>query len=93
MKNCIWKFPLKIEQEQTIQMPTTSKILDVQFQNGELVMWAVVFPDNAKIGTKIFIHPTGHPVPDMHQKEYIGTVQTPIGEWGITVWHVFIGHA
>lgn len=64
----IWKFPIKIKDEQTIEMPGGSKILCVQTQGREQVvhpgetmsppvcLWAVVDPKAASYPVKVFVH-------------------------------------
>lgn len=100
MATTIWKFPLEIVDEQTIEMPAGSKILCVDTQGRDQIaegggmagaaafMWAVVDPKAKKNPLKVFIHGTGNPFEDLHRKEYIGTFQQ---HGGALVWHVFIG--
>jgi hypothetical protein len=81
----IWKFPLQIEHEQCLMMPTNPEYLSAQFQNGQLCVWAMIEPDNLKRQYKFFIVGTGHKVPD-NVGAYIGTVQQLPHN---LVWHVF----
>ena len=83
----IWKFALKTLDQQYIPMPVLSYPLSVQIQHGELVMWAVVEPDDIGAQMKVLIVGTGHPMPaGAFASNYIGTVQD-----GGLVWHVFNG--
>lgn len=92
----IFKYELEITDEQTIDMPSLSRILSVQEQNGKLCLWAVVEEKNAIKPRKIIICGTGNPLPDGlrefsydapsgYTTEFIGTVQMSYG----LVWHVF----
>lgn len=97
----IWKFPLEIKEEQTIEMPGGSKILCVQTQKvsgfihgseprgpeDKLFLWAVVDPKAALVPFEIHIYGTGKPCLGIYRKKYLGTVQTASGA---VVWHVFI---
>lgn len=94
----IWKFPIEIKDEQTIEMPGGSKILCVNTQGPELVnhhqenipaqafLWAVVDPKAAIHPVQIYIYGTGNPAPNLYKASYIGTFQQ-FG--GALVWHVF----
>ena len=80
----IWKFPIKVTDEQHISIPKYPEFLSVQFQGDELCIWAVVEPENEKKKHRIRVVGTGHPLPE--GCIYIGTVQDrPY------VWHVFEG--
>jgi hypothetical protein len=83
----IWKFPLRLVDEQHIEIPMKPEFLSVQYQGNQLVLWAMVEPENAKRLHRILILGTGNPMPDDFGY-YIGTVQQP----GVPlVWHVFEG--
>lgn len=78
----IYKYP--IDDGVIVEAPIES-ILDVQFQNGELVTWATINDrqPNRKILFKIF--GTGWEFPDDFEfGTYLKTVQD--GPW---VWHIF----
>lgn len=83
----IWKYPLEITDEQTIELPQRSEILSVQMQNGVPTIWALVDPKapGPKVKQKIGIFGTGNPIDGVLFKQaFIGTVQQ-----GSLVWHVF----
>ena len=83
----IWKYPLEVMGEQDIEMPS-GRILSVQNQGGQLVLWAAVDPDAEPHKVKIVIKGTGHPFEWDHEEgtlSYFTSVQQ--GEF---VWHVFI---
>lgn len=80
----IHKFPLKITDLQSVTMPKGALILDAQFQNGTLCLWAEVDPNETFRPARRFeIIGTGNPIPD-GSRIHIATVQ----EAGF-VWHVF----
>lgn len=84
MTKTIWKFPLEIAGEQSVQMPAGAKILDVQMQDGKLMLWALVDPNAPKEPREILIHGTGHPVENVGG--HIGTFQM---YGGTLVFHAF----
>jgi hypothetical protein len=81
----IFKYPLKITDQQTILMPAGARILSAQYQGAELVLWALVNPDGAPIRRYIWIIGTGNPMPSK-LLNHIDTVQMPSHP---IVWHVF----
>ena len=82
----IWKYPLDITDEQTIEIPRTHKFLTVQTQDGQICLWALVNEDEPTIEKRIAVYGTGHPIP-VHCGHYLGTAQTAEG---LFVWHVFV---
>lgn len=82
----IWKFPLKAQDVQSIEMPAGATILTVQTQGGQPCLWAKV--DAAKPKTKRVFETfgTGHPIPETHERAYLGTYQL-VG--GALVFHVY----
>ena len=84
----IWKFELKKERTQLIKMPLKSEIMDIQFQNNNLVMWALVDPESEPIEVKINMYGTGWEIHNTTIKdEYLATVQN-----GDLVWHFFMNY-
>ncbi len=86
MTQCIWKFELKITEEQEISMPMYAEILCVQCQNEVGCLWAMVNPQNEKENRIIIIRGTGHMFEKDPLKKYIGTFHI---SKGALVWHVF----
>lgn len=81
----VWKYGIRLG-EQTIEMPAGAKILDVQIQQGQLVMWALVDPlTDEREAVSIFVIGTGHEIYAYNFK-HVATVQTLDGA---LVWHVF----
>ena len=81
----IWKCTLSVEVEQTIEIPHGAKILDVQIQNDQPQLWALVDESAYKDRIKIGIYGTGAPIPD-EPGEYISTFQVYNGA---LVFHAF----
>lgn len=80
----IWKFPLEIEDTQTLKMPIGSKILCVQVQKDTVCLWAVVNDSLPKEQRTICMCGTGNPIGET--ENYIGTFQLHEGN---LVFHVF----
>lgn len=81
MKRTILKYEIKIKNEFYIEMPHAAKILDVQMQNGEPHIWALVTTGN-KTSTRYFrFFGTGEPFDISPNDRYVGTIQTPGFEW------------
>lgn len=84
----IWKFELTKERTQLVKMPEKSEIMDIQMQNGNLVMWALVEPESKNIDVKINMYGTGWEINNNTTKdEYLATVQD-----GGFVWHFFMNY-
>lgn len=81
----IWKYPLSVEDKQTIEMPSGARILCVQMQHHIPCLWVVVDTE-AKTEKRCFvIIGTGYERNKI-PLDYIGTVQD-LG--GFLVLHVF----
>ena len=82
----IWKFPLDLDVRQVVKMPKGAKTLDIQMQNGQFCLWALVDTAAEKVDVVICVHGTGHDVQDadMEKQIYLSTVQR-----GRYVWHFF----
>jgi len=85
-----WKFPLGIEDRQTVKMPKGAYVLpSAQTQFDRLTVWAIV-DDKAPMEDREFrIAGTGHPLDDLNPADwkFLGTVQMMDG--GL-IWHVFV---
>jgi hypothetical protein len=86
MTRTIWKYPLKITDEQTIDIPEYGEILSVQVQNSDPCIWVLVNPTEETEPRVFEIFGTGHPLEvDLAvSREFIGTFQQHGG-----VWHLF----
>jgi hypothetical protein len=71
----IYKYPLRIADEQAVPMPAGARILSVQDQDGQLCVWALVDADvHADTRTPMprrtfYIVGTGHPLPEALRKQ------------------------
>jgi hypothetical protein len=86
MENKIFKYVLKVQDEQAIKMPIGAVVLSVQFQRGVLSMWAIVNPNNEDELRCFEVYGTGADFPSlgMAERKHLATVQE-----GPFVWHVF----
>ena len=83
----IYKYPLDATSfEQTVQLPWDAEILDVQMQNGNLFLWAVVDLAKDNLVRHFRVFGTGWELPYRFSQRYkhLKTVQD-----GLFVWHVF----
>lgn len=80
----IFKYPLKIVDEQEIYIHEHAKILTIQVQDNIPCIWARINPNGSLIKRKIAIHGTGHECPYYRDDQYIGTFQ-----YGPLVFHAF----
>jgi hypothetical protein len=81
----VYKYPLKLVETQTIEMPRQCAMLTVQIQAGEICLWAEVVLDGKVEARTIRLVGTGNPMPEgTVYLAYIGTVQMlPY------VWHIY----
>ena len=89
----IWRFVLRIDDEQTLQMPMGAQILSVAKKDGELSLWARVQTNRTKEDRTILMRGTGHPYPT-DPCRFLGTIvdTREIEGAGISktfVWHLF----
>jgi hypothetical protein len=84
----IWKYPLVVVDEQTVQMPAMATMLCVQLQQESPCLWALVDEINPKTQRRILIRGTGHDASGIVGYRYIGTFQMLEGR---LVFHVFDG--
>ena len=82
----IYKYPMVITDKQTILMPKDAVILDIQIQDQQLVLWAIVNPGNEIEIRHFNIYGTGHEIDSEVSKQYIGTYKLFNGD---LVFHVF----
>lgn len=69
----IYKYVLKLEDEQTIRMPNGAQILYVAIQHASVTMWVRIDTDNEPRNYRIFCRGTGHPFSG-DEGRHIGTV-------------------
>jgi hypothetical protein len=82
----IYKYPLKLVDEQLVEMPFDAQMLSAQMQGPTLCLWALVNQNNSTDDYRVFVVGTGNPFPENCSKDnYVGTTQH-----GPLVWHVFV---
>lgn len=87
----IWKYQLKVTEEQEISLPIGAQILTVQELVGIPCIWVLVDPlETMKEIKTIRIVGTGHPADDVTREQYLGTVQICSISGHHLVWHVFV---
>lgn len=87
MKQTVYKYPVPVEDEFTLEMPCGSHILCVQTQRDEAQIWAIVEPAAEPEERRFALRGTGHPVDDgLAGSNYIGTFQL---DGGTLVFHLF----
>jgi hypothetical protein len=83
----IWKYPIEINDIQTISLPVGAEILCVQTQNDRPYIWALVDSEAETESCQFLLCGTGERIPaNLDHLEYIGTFQQ-MG--GLFVWHLF----
>jgi hypothetical protein len=83
----IWKFPLRVTDMNSVDMPLGAEILCVQAQREAPTLWALCDPAAPKRTRYFVIYGTGHPVDASDSAaNYVGTIQQYDGA---LVWHVF----
>jgi len=87
MAKRIYKYPIEVKDEQSIEMPMGATILCVQVQREKPNIWAVV-EENAVVETRKFVlYGTGHALNGTENlQKYIGTFQMQSGNF---VFHLF----
>lgn len=83
----ILKYKLEVTDHQILNLPYGSKPLSVGFQNGELMLWAMVDSNEILQEVPVCVVGTGREVKYLEDYHYVGTVKDQGPFW----WHVFIG--
>ena len=86
----IWKYPLKVEGEQTIKMPAGSSLLCVKTQYDRPCLWAMVDDSAPMEDVRILCYGTGHRVDESSLLTYLGSVMLRESNF---VLHFFIAPA
>ncbi|AUR81727.1 hypothetical protein NVP1089O_77 [Vibrio phage 1.089.O._10N.261.51.F9] len=88
MSQSVWKYPLKVADEQIIEVPQGAEPLKAEMQNGELCLWMLVNPAAERGSRKVHIHGTGHKVSDFVTRS--DHVDSFMMCGGTLVFHVFV---
>lgn len=78
----IHKYPLAFDEDNSVVMPTGSRLVLFAIQNGIPHVWADVITGNQNEVRRLAIHGTGHPVGTLSR--HIGSLQD-----GPFVWHLY----
>ena len=83
----IWKYPLRLMDEQIVTLYEHARILSVHGQRDVVTLWAAVNPDQPSRDWWVWIVPTGCRIPvGATAGDFVATVLVEEGE---IVWHVF----
>jgi hypothetical protein len=74
MSKTIHKYQLDIEDECRGMMQRGARLLTAAMQNGALMVWAEVRPDEPKVTRVFYIRGTGHPMGAAAGRPHVGTV-------------------
>lgn len=81
----IYKYTLEVTDTQTLEMPNGSKLLTIQNQNNDIVLWVECDPNAKLVNYNFLIIGTGFELPLLsNQQDYLDTVQI-----GRLVWHIY----
>lgn len=86
MSKIIYKYPLQVQDKQTIKLPSGYKILTVQVQDSIPCLWAMVDTSIDCVEVNIITYGTGSGILSDEELRYIGTYQL---NNGVFVFHVF----
>lgn len=81
----IWKYPLAVDDSQSLDLPQGAVLLTVVAQGGTPCLWALVDPIRPTEPRRFLTYGTGHPYEPMGQT-YLGSYQL---SGGALVFHVF----
>ena len=83
----IYKYPLRIKEEQELVLPIFSRILSVETQRANIVLYALVDTDTpGKTHLTVYIRGTGYPADGLQDATFIGTVKMLDGA---LMYHIF----
>ena len=71
----VYKYPVPIADESTLELPEGAEILTFQTQNDTPCIWALVDPMRQMETVNFKFFGTGHPVENADTLEYVGTIQ------------------
>jgi hypothetical protein len=82
----IYKYPIKVYDEQAIRMPQSAELLSVQCQAGWPCVWAMVDTDEPMVLRDFGLVATGEPCERIRAGKHVGTFQM---RDGTLVFHLF----
>ena len=83
MTKRIFKYPLHLTDEQTIEMPKGAQIVHTDNQAGTLCVWAWVDDEQPLVWHRIAIVGTGHDVSRFDPATLVGVIVSPSFVWHI----------
>jgi len=83
----IFKYTLEVLEVQRLDIPKGSKLLSVEEQYGNIVLYALVDDTQGGLDSfEIFVKRTGYPADDIENYKFLGTVKLSEGK---LMFHVF----
>lgn len=84
----VWKYPLRVMDVQTIQVPGGAKFLKAMADpHGDFInLWFLLRPVNALESRTFYVYGTGHTIPDGTFLRHLETVSMQNGTF---IWHIF----
>lgn len=83
----IWKYPIPVADDFTLDLPRHSRLLHVAEQDGQPMLWVLVDPGQPEVARQFRIFGTGNairPPADGERLDHVGTwLSKPF------VWHLF----
>lgn len=83
----VLKYVLSYAPEMDIELPLHLRPIDLELQNGQPTLWAIVDSEDETMYRRVFAVFTGMELPEMRFGQILGTIQAPNG----LVYHYFIG--
>ena len=84
----VYKYPVPIDDYFYLALPTGARVLHVEAQGDNPVLWALIDPDEEGLENRRFrLVGTGHPIDE--RPEELKHVSTFLMAEGRLVWHVF----
>jgi hypothetical protein len=81
----IYKYPFRVDDAVTIDLPRSAKLLKVEAQHGTPCLWALVDTDEPVESRRFHVFGTGNPIgDDQGVGDHVATFQQ-----GPFVWHLF----
>lgn len=88
MKN-IFKYQIPLVTRSVVRMPIGAKILDIQHQRGDIMMWAIVDESAELENVNFLVLGTGYGLPPDLEVSDTDYYHEKTIQMGILVWHIF----
>jgi hypothetical protein len=99
MARTIYKYPLSVHMavgsDYQVDMPIGAEVISTGWNQGILVVWAIVDPKEQGRETRWFtVAGTGHPLgPDVDPRKLIGRIDIQTMAYEMLIFHVFEGRS